>query len=67
MTRAFSGADADLFNELWAGALFDIISSVLDRCEDWEKDDQDAMICMIVRRLAERYGLIEGELRPEGG
>jgi hypothetical protein len=59
MTREFSDADADVFNELWAGALFDIILSVFDKCKDWEKDDQSAMIYMIIEQLAERYGIVE--------
>lgn len=60
--REFSEEDATLFNELWAGALFDIIAAVLKRCSDWEGPDQEAMIAMIIQQLAEHYGLVEAEV-----
>ena len=58
MTREFSDADLELYHELWAGALFDIINSVFEKCADWEKEDQNAMVYMIIETLAERYGLL---------
>ena len=61
MTREFSNADSELYHELWAGALFDIINSVFEKCADWEKEDQNAMVYMIIETLAERYGVIEGD------
>lgn len=61
MTREFSDADEELFHKLWAGALFDIISSVFEKCKDWEKDDQNAMIYMVIEQLAERYGIVESD------
>jgi hypothetical protein len=59
MSRELSEADLELFEELSAGALFDIINSVLNRRPGWEEEDRKTMICMIIRALAERYGVIE--------
>lgn len=59
--REFTEADTKVFNELWAGAAFDIQAAVLDKCKDWAPDEQKAMVYMIIEQLAKRYGIIEGD------
>jgi hypothetical protein len=59
--REFSEADTELFNELWAGTLFDIINQVMTKRPDWDKDEQNALVYMIIKQLAERYGVIESD------
>jgi hypothetical protein len=55
--REFSDEDTALLNDLWGGALFDILSAVLDKCASWEKSDQDAMVYMIIEQLAMRSAM----------
>jgi hypothetical protein len=59
--RKLSDTDVDLFNELWAGAYFDIISAVIDKWPDWDAKDQAAMIHMVVQALAVRAGVVEDD------
>jgi hypothetical protein len=59
--REFSEADTDLLNELWAGALFDIIQKVSTERPDWNESEQNALVYMVIEVLAERYGIIESD------
>jgi hypothetical protein len=59
MRRAYDAEMHEYFNQAWAGAYFDIMAGVLGRFPDWAKDDQEAMVYMIVEQLADRVGLIE--------
>lgn len=61
MTREFTEADTQLFSELWAGMLFDIIHKVKTERPDWSDDEQNALIYMTIKMLAERYGIIDGD------
>lgn len=56
--RRFTAADTKLFNELWAGTLFDLIHTVDKRRPKWEGADQCALIYMVIEELARRYGII---------
>ena len=51
-------ADTKLFNELWAGTLFDLIHAVDTKCPEWEEDEQSALVYMVIDELARRYGVI---------
>ena len=59
--RELTTADTKLFHELWAGTLFDIIHKVMTKRPKWDKDDQNAMVYMVIEQLAIRYGVIEGD------
>jgi hypothetical protein len=61
MTREFNDADTKLLNELWAGTLFDIIHKVTTARPDWDDDEKNALIYMVIEILAERYGIIQGD------
>jgi hypothetical protein len=61
MTRDFSDADMELFHELWAGTLFDIIHKVTTERPNWDEDEQNALIYMAIEALAEEWGVIEGD------
>jgi hypothetical protein len=64
--REFTEADDKLFNELWAGTLFDIIHKVMTARPDWDKADQNALIYMVIETLAEEYGVIESDKDDAG-
>lgn len=56
--RRFTAADTKLFNELWAGTLFDLIHTVDKKRPRWEGDDQSALVYMVIEELARRYGIV---------
>jgi hypothetical protein len=58
--RKFTAADTELFHELWAGALFDLIHAVGKKRPEWGGDEQAALVFMVIEELARRYGIIEG-------
>jgi hypothetical protein len=63
--RRFTAADMELFHELWAGTLFDLIHAVGKKRPEWGGDEQAALVFMVIEELARRYGIIEGdEERP---
>jgi hypothetical protein len=63
--RRFDAADTELFHELWAGTLFDLIHAVDTQRPEWGEREQAALVFMVIEELARRYGIIEGdEERP---
>jgi hypothetical protein len=63
--RRFTAADTKLFNELWAGTLFDLIHAIDMERPEWEGHEQAALVVMVIEELARRYGIIEDdEERP---
>jgi hypothetical protein len=61
LSREFTEADTELFNKLWAGTLFNIIHKVMISRPDWDKDEQTALIYMVIEMLAQRWGVIESD------
>jgi hypothetical protein len=59
--RKFTAADVEVFHELWAGTLFDLIHAVDERRPDWEDGDRAALTVMVIEELARRYGIIGDE------
>jgi hypothetical protein len=59
--RRFTAADTELFHELWAGTLFDLIHAVGGKRPGWEGDDQSALVYMVIEELARRYGIVEDD------
>jgi hypothetical protein len=51
--------DEQLFNELWAGTLFDIIHKVVTARPDWDDGEHIALIYRVIEKLAEEYGVID--------
>jgi hypothetical protein len=61
--RKFTAADVELFHELWAGMLFDLIHAVDTKRPDWEDGDRAALTVMVIEELARRYGIIAEDAR----
>jgi hypothetical protein len=59
--RRFTAADVELFHELWAGMLFDLIHAVDTKRPEWEEREQAALVFMVIEELARRYGIIEDD------
>jgi hypothetical protein len=57
--RKFTAADTELFHELWAGALFDLIHAVDTKRPEWGEGEQADLVFMVIEELARRYGIIE--------
>ena len=55
----FGEAETALFNELVAGAIFDIIHAVHTSCVGWDNKAQIVMMEMIVQEIAIQWGLID--------
>lgn len=65
--RRFTAADVELFHELWAGTLFDLIHAVDKKRPEWRGDEQAALVFMVIEELARRYGIIEGDEEAQEG
>jgi hypothetical protein len=56
--RKLTAADEELFRELWAGALFDLIHAVEKKRPGWDGDERGGLIVMVIEELARRYGIV---------
>jgi hypothetical protein len=50
--RKLTAADLELFHELWAGTLFDLIHAVGEKRPEWDGDEQATLVAMVIEELA---------------